>query len=491
MAKNALDGGGDTIVLPAGTYTYSHIFQIHDPVTISGQGAPGETVIDAAGQAGAFVVGPIASPVTLANLTVRGVNDGTAIVSNGVSPLVLSNVVVRDNVGAPDAFGGGLVVDSGSASIRGSVFSGNRVAGTGGGGAVAVLSGSDVTIQDSELSGNSADPNVGHGGALTVEGSGKLTMTRSLVSANVAQRGAGFAMASTGGGSATISDSTFDGNRAASGFGSAVEAITSFSTSTVLEGDTLIDNPRGGSGAGVTVNGNGGHVTLQNSVVLDPRGTACPTASDAVSRGHNVIGDASCGFTGAGDRQGVDPLLGPLAANGGPTLTALPLTGSPLIDAADAAACSATDQRGVARPQGAGCDIGAVEVAVPLVPPPGGGGPGPGPGPKPVPQGIRISKLHVAPHTVVTKATVTWTASKASKVKFTVKVKRHNHWVAVKKASFTVKGKAGKRNRHGIPSKLLQRLHTGGYRLEAVALAKPALKPVHTTFRYAPSTNGK
>ena len=55
-------------------------------------------------------------------------------------------------------------------------------------------------------------------------------------------------------------------------------------------------------------------------------------------------------------------LLGPLADNGGPTLTHALLAGSPAIDAADAAACPATDQRGVVRPRDAGCDVGAFEL---------------------------------------------------------------------------------------------------------------------------------
>ena len=60
-----------------------------------------------------------------------------------------------------------------------------------------------------------------------------------------------------------------------------------------------------------------------------------------------------------------DPVLGALANNGGPTQTLLPLTGSPLLDAIPPASCgAAVDQRGITRPQGTGCDIGAVEVEV-------------------------------------------------------------------------------------------------------------------------------
>jgi hypothetical protein len=58
--------------------------------------------------------------------------------------------------------------------------------------------------------------------------------------------------------------------------------------------------------------------------------------------------------------------LGPRANNGGLTPTMLPGAGSIAIDAiptSDTFVCTGTDQRGVSRPQGPGCDIGAVEVA--------------------------------------------------------------------------------------------------------------------------------
>lgn len=67
------------------------------------------------------------------------------------------------------------------------------------------------------------------------------------------------------------------------------------------------------------------------------------------------------GFTQPSDRSGVHARLAPLADNGGPTLTHALLANSPAIDAGDNAACPASDQRGLARPQGAACDIGAYE----------------------------------------------------------------------------------------------------------------------------------
>jgi hypothetical protein len=75
----------------------------------------------------------------------------------------------------------------------------------------------------------------------------------------------------------------------------------------------------------------------------------------------SLSSDASCGFTGEGCTNNTDPKLGPLADNGGPTLTMALLPGSPAIDAGYPLHAPATDQRGVVRPQGPGVDIGAFE----------------------------------------------------------------------------------------------------------------------------------
>lgn len=94
---------------------------------------------------------------------------------------------------------------------------------------------------------------------------------------------------------------------------------------------------------------------------------------DAAGTGHNFADDASCNFTDATDTpSGGDPQLEALADNGGPTQTRLPAATSPLVDAIPEQDCdpaSGTDQRGVERPQGSGCDIGAVEVEAVNAPP--------------------------------------------------------------------------------------------------------------------------
>ena len=89
-----------------------------------------------------------------------------------------------------------------------------------------------------------------------------------------------------------------------------------------------------------------------------------------VSLGFNLDSDNTCNLSPSTDLPGTDPLLGPLQDNGGPTETHALLPGSPAIDLSLAIGepCGGgTDQRGVPRPQGLGCDIGAFEVG-PLPP---------------------------------------------------------------------------------------------------------------------------
>src|SRR5439155_14749454 len=77
--------------------------------------------------------------------------------------------------------------------------------------------------------------------------------------------------------------------------------------------------------------------------------------------GHNISSDGTCNFTAGSSLNSTDPKLGPFGSYGGLTATIPLLAGSPAIDAGDSAACPAVDQRGISRPSGAGCDIGAFE----------------------------------------------------------------------------------------------------------------------------------
>ena len=82
------------------------------------------------------------------------------------------------------------------------------------------------------------------------------------------------------------------------------------------------------------------------------------------SNGHNLDNDGSCQLSGTGDKPNASAILGPLQDNGGATVTHALLPGSQAIDGVGQGFCDIiTDQRGVTRPQGTLCDIGAYEVA--------------------------------------------------------------------------------------------------------------------------------
>lgn len=78
--------------------------------------------------------------------------------------------------------------------------------------------------------------------------------------------------------------------------------------------------------------------------------------------GHNICSDHTAGLLSPTSHSSEDPLLGPLAMNGGSTPTMALLPASPAINSADNLVCPATDQRGFRRPQGGACDIGAFEL---------------------------------------------------------------------------------------------------------------------------------
>jgi hypothetical protein len=112
--------------------------------------------------------------------------------------------------------------------------------------------------------------------------------------------------------------------------------------------------------------GNGGVFTLSNSIVANSTGANC--GGNIVNGGNNIDSGTTCGWGAAnGSLSNTAPLLGPLANNGGPTATMALIAGSPAIDGVTFSApngAPATDQRGVARPQGVRYDIGAYEGSV-------------------------------------------------------------------------------------------------------------------------------
>jgi hypothetical protein len=227
-----------------------------------------------------------------------------------------------------------------------------------------------LTFDGITITGGTSAPGIAGGGLLDI-GTGAVTFTNSTVSGNHAGESGGGIGAN---GPVTLTNSTVSGNSGTEGGGiSAGTAGISAGTVTLVYA-TVVGNSAA-SGANIT------HVdTLVpfGSVIAAPQGGANCVVDVTTSNGFNFSDDASCELSGTGDRQNAgDPGLGALANNGGPTQTRLPQTGSPLIDAIPIGSCQGdgasgitTDQRGVIRPQGAGCDIGAVEVVPAALSPP-------------------------------------------------------------------------------------------------------------------------
>jgi hypothetical protein len=168
-------------------------------------------------------------------------------------------------------------------------------------------------------------------------------------------------------GNSNIINSTLSGNVSTAWHGGAIfhtDGQMSITNATITE-----NTAPSGTAAGIVSADFGGLapvITLANTIVANNiTGTSCAVvnfgggAANVVSAGHNIDSDATCNLTAAGDLPNTDPLLDPLADNGGATQTHALLVGSPAIDAANTAVCPPTDQRGVARD--AACDVGAFE----------------------------------------------------------------------------------------------------------------------------------
>jgi CSLREA domain-containing protein len=293
--------------------------------------------------------------------------------------------------------GGGIYSASTAAklTVTDSTIAGNRggggadsyctcPGGNGGrGGGIANQNGT-LVVSGSTIAGNTAGPGGEGGGALKVHAGpggagawgggisatgGPLRVTNSTLTGNAAGTGGrgvfGLAAAATGGHGGTGGD------------GGAIAATGLVSTSVVLNA-TVANNAAGaggpgggalngatpgsdgaaGSGGGLAITSGGQPLTLKNTIVASNNANGAANCVGVVNSGHDLsYGDASCPGINA------NPLLQALADNGGPTQTMALGSGSPAIDQVPAtgAGCPPTDQRGITRPQGPACDIGAFE----------------------------------------------------------------------------------------------------------------------------------
>ncbi len=274
---------------------------------------------------------------------------------------------------------GGAIFNLGTIFIDRSLFAGNTaVGGLGGNGS----SGNPGYLGPPYWGTPGGDGGDAWGAALFM-GSGSALVNCTL-SGNQTQGGAG---GQGGNGGYQINMGTgeyiyFDGGSGGNG-GSGLAALYDFTGSTQLTNTTIASNfnaggpggshgrhGNGGSGGGPAPDGSvAGALATTNSLLVNTL-LAGNFPSNCTGRiadaGHNLSSDASCEFTNSGSLNNTDPKLGPLANNGGPTLTMALLPGSPAIDAGDNAAAPATDQRGIPRPVGSFSDIGAYEFTAVL-----------------------------------------------------------------------------------------------------------------------------
>ena len=272
----------------------------------------------------------ITSTVTVdggsANPTIDG---GNAVrpffVASGAKLSLNELTLTKGNTASND---GGAIRNQGTLEVSNSTLSGNTSANRGG----AIFNSGTLTVSDSTFSGNSAN---GDGGGIFNQNI--LEVNSSTFSGNSASRGGGgiFNFA----GALEVNNSTLSGNAA---FGT---------------------DPIAGGGGGIGAFGFG--ATLKNTIVANSTSGGDCLVGAVSDGGYNLVEDGSC-LTQPTSLSG-DPLLGDLADNGGPTQTMALQDGSPAIDAIpnSTSGCAidiTQDQRGVSRPQGSACDIGAFEL---------------------------------------------------------------------------------------------------------------------------------
>lgn len=270
---------------------------------------------------------------------------------------------VSDNTAGGGA--GGIYFSGSKATILRTVIERNTAGGSGGG----IVNKGTFTITASSISQNVVAPDIGLPLGGGVYNQGALTIESSTISDNAALKGAGLFTAA---GFATVSNSTISGNMSG-GIGGGIYA---FQGGAAVIRSTITRNT-----TGITVNNDlGASVLVKSSIVADNIDSDVDYFNNTVntfrSDGFNVIGTGNSitKFNATGDQTGiVNPFLGPLANNGGPTKTHALLAGSPAINAGDLSLVAGVngvpqyDQRGTpfGRVFNGRIDIGAFEYQQP------------------------------------------------------------------------------------------------------------------------------
>ena len=396
---------GDTISIPGSgdhyAVTRGPLEDTTASVSLAGAGASA-TVIDAGGASRVLDVDPGTGTTTLSGLTVTGgavtasgPNAGGAGIYLHTGSLLLSGATVTGNsvslnpAAAGDGGAGILDASTGSLTLMLSSVEGNSAkltgGGPGGGAGILVLAGS-LTLGATSVLDNSltiSDPNGGTdgGGGIYAAAGSQATITGSTVAKNSAVISAGGgsnggAGIYDGSGASTYVNDTVSANvlSVTAGASNGGGAIFHEGGPGTISATTITQNTAKNSVGGIF--DNVGSYTVKSTIVAQ-NGTGCGGPGGMVSAGYNLEGASNCDMTMPTDQRNTNPYLGPLANNGGPTLTHALTPGSPAIDAGSctdvAGNTLATDERGEPRPQPAGgeCDTGAYEYApasaVPLI----------------------------------------------------------------------------------------------------------------------------
>jgi len=331
----------NTATYGGGIANYSYSSPALTDVTFTGNSAGGS---GGGGMYNEYYSSPQLTNVAFSGNSAAGPGGGGMY--NASSSPTLTHVIFISNTAT---YGGGMHNDTSSPTLTHVTFSGNSAAYDGGG---LDNSNGNPTLTHVTFSGNSAT----NGGGMANHTSSPTLMNVTF-SSNTTTYGSGGGLFNDTS-SPTLTNVTFSGNSAASIGGGMYNSSSSprltnvtFSANSAAEGGGLFNYTSS--------------PTLQNVLIAHSlAGGDCLGSLNADSH-HNLIQDAAnaCELTDGADGNliGYDPYLGAPGNYGGGTLTLPLLPGSRALDAGDATACPATDQRDVARPQGAGCDIGAFE----------------------------------------------------------------------------------------------------------------------------------
>jgi CSLREA domain-containing protein len=295
----------------------------------------------------------------------------TLVLGSPLPPIAAGSVVTIDGSAQPITLSGNhavrmmSVVAGGTLTVRRLTFINGRA---GNGGAITSLG--TVTVADSIFAFNDSPAS---SGALYSDFGGHLTIQGSTFYAN-SSGSAGGAVGSYDNTTLSVTNSTFVANAAAGLWGGGAIYARSIGTTATVTGSTFVGNSAGGNGGALGNGGNGeigATMTVKNSLFANNLAAGTPAnchneGGTLVDGGYNLEDANTCGFTGTSVVNTNPKLKLPLAANGGPTWTVALESNSPAIDRIPKGTngCGTTlsaDQRGIARPKGLRCDVGAFE----------------------------------------------------------------------------------------------------------------------------------